>query len=215
MELHGKLFFKQRLLLVLALLLLIVFFVKPLLIWQTTSLLQLHAKQAQLKKIEHLMTNQGQFAAHLADVMQASVDVREYFYANTDDLKLIIQADVESIFLSNDLTIEGFNWLADRGVPMRRLRASLSFNGDSDDLITAFWGISKHSKLLRIVEWQQRFDGLDGASFGSVKGSVVLEIIALTEIAAEVSQDEIVQARQLNPQHQSILMADSSGVVRE
>ena len=211
----GKLFSRRRLLLMLVLLLLAVFVVKPLLLWQTTSLLQLHAKQVQLKKIEYLMTNEGQLAARSADLTQASDDVKEYFYANKDDLKLRIQSDVEAIFLSNDLTIDGLNWLADSGAPMRRLRVQLRFNGDSDDVMTAFWDVAKHPKLLHIVEWQQRFDGLDGASFGSADGSVVFEIIALTDTIAGVSRDEIAQVRPTKSQNQAFAIAGATGTAHE
>lgn len=211
----GTLFSRQRLLLVLALLLLTVFVVKPLLLWQTASLLELHAKQVQLEKVKYLMTHEGRFAARLADLTQASTDVREFFYANTDSLKLRVQSDVEGIFLSNDLTVDGFNWLVDRGAPVRRLRAQLHFNGDSDDSVMAFWGISKHPQLLRIVEWQQRFDGLDGASFGSAKGSVVFEIVALTETSAGVSQDDVAQTSPINAQNDPSLISGSLGVARD
>ena len=173
----SKLITPKNLMLVLSALIVIKFFVAPLLEWQSAKVSELTAKSLQFQKVSGLLSNHSRYEQEFLTLQSYLSNADEYFYSDDSDTKLVVQREVEEVFLRNELEIKGFNWTIDREGPIRVLRSKVFFSGATKNMMSTFWELSGLPRLVRQVAWEQQIKTI-GGKFGVTTGNVTLEFYA-------------------------------------
>lgn len=169
---------KSNLLMALGALLIIKFAVQPILIWQDDTVDKLDAKHRKLSKLTLVMDHHSSYQIQLDQLDERLLGAVDLFYLDDANVKLTIQKEIEKIFESNQINIDGFNWIFDRGSPIRHLRASVRYSGGFHKMVKTFWDLALLPKAVRQVGWNQRAPVSADLSATLVTGELTLEFYA-------------------------------------
>lgn len=176
----SSLWTQKNLLLLLLALTVTKFFLMPLIEWQSTQREQLERKFRQQDKISQTIESVDLYRDELISLNAKLQGASQYFYVDSDRTKLEVQKDIEAIFLENDLTIKGYNWVIDSEGAVRTLRVSVRFSGSIDSMIRTFWKFGRMPRLIRVIDWEQRTNQSAGKGLGLTNGRVTLEAYSIS-----------------------------------
>lgn len=152
--------------------------VLPMLTWQNHMIGELAAKKRKLVKLTSVMADHPRYQIQLSRLGEQLNSATHWFYSNDGSPKLATQKQVEEVFETNQIKIEGFNWVLDRGSPIRSLRASIRYSGDFYHMTKTFWDLASLPKVVRQVAWKQRVVRSRDNSSTIVTGDLTLEFYA-------------------------------------
>ena len=168
----------KRLLAVLGILLAVRFFLLPLLAWQAEQVESIAAKSRQVAKI-HALIEFGNNSVDSTEMLRKKIQsTQQTLLKDSDSAKLSVQQFISNVFSTNNMTVTAFEWIADESDDdrLRLLRARVRFSGSVDSMIKSLAAISMASKVLNVIEWDQRFAQSMRGSLGTTRGSVVVHI---------------------------------------
>lgn len=177
----AKLINQKNLLLFLATLLSVKFALFPTLEWQESAVEALAASSRQLDKVQVIASNEALYQDDFVVMRDRVKNNDGLMYADSDGTKLIIQRDLNTIFVEDGFNITGFTWVSDSTDPdgsVRVLRATVYFSGATESMIKIFWNISSSPKIIKIVDWRQQIKRFGPDSLGTTAGNVTLEFAA-------------------------------------
>ena len=157
------------------------FILVPLLAWQDNQIDRLKLKSLKLQKSLIASSRQDSYEDELSNIQSELSRSRKYFFTNGSSMRLTIQQEVEAIFSQNDLNLTGFNWLSDASGYVTAHRATVFFKGSTAQMISAFWDLSGHEKVISQIEWRQQIGHLGADQVDITSGSVMLEFYAIEE----------------------------------
>jgi hypothetical protein len=169
---------KRRLLAVLGMLLAARFFILPLLAWQAERVESIEAKSRQADKI-HALFEFGTISEGSAEELHKKIQLMQQKMLNdSDSAELNVQQFISNVFAANDMKVTSFEWIVDESDDdrLRSLRARVRFGGRVENMIKSVSTLSMASKVLNVVEWDQRFVQDARGSLGTTRGSVVVHI---------------------------------------
>ena len=177
----NKLLSRTNLTSALVALITIKFIVVPLLDWQSDLVNELDAKSRRLTKLVVVVEAESLYEQQLAKLYEQISNANSFFYPDSAQTKLKIQMEIENVFDTHSVKIDGFNWILDDEKPVRALRASIRYSGQVDDIIKTFWALARLPQIVRQVAWRQRIDGVKAAFKQSGSGDLTLEFYASSE----------------------------------
>lgn len=170
---------QKKLLIIAGLLLAIKFALIPLFAWQEDQIARFQVKSMRLDKVSLVLANQSTYTESVARFKAEMFEDAERFYEDNARTKLTIQTDIEEIFKSNQLAVEGFDWIIDSAQPVRLLRATVRFSGATENMIRSFWDMAKLPMWARLVESNQQIKEYGDKNLGMTRGVITLEFYAI------------------------------------
>lgn len=170
---------QKKLLIIAGLLLAIKFALIPLFAWQGDQIARFQVKSMRLDKVSLVLANQSTYTESVARFKAEMFEDAERFYEDNARTKLTIQTDIEEIFKSNQLAVEGFDWIIDSAQPVRLLRATVRFSGATENMIRSFWDMAKLPMWARLVESNQQIKEYGDKNLGMTRGVITLEFYAI------------------------------------
>ena len=179
---------QSKLAFVLLALLIVRFLIAPILAWQSELVISLETQTRQLDKSLEMAERYDEYQSHLAQLDRAISEASSHFYADDESVKLRIQKDVESLFNSNGVSIQSYNWTTDqKGVP-RKLRSVVKYRGNLNNVIKVFWDLAGSSMAISEVQSVERIRQPSSGSLRSVDGELTLEFYGFSRDETEFAQ---------------------------
>ena len=179
----------KKLLVVLAILLGARFIIVPLLTWQTERIDANAVKSRQVEKITRLIESGDKTSGNI-ELLHAEVKLlKRAMVRNTGSVQLTLQQFITNTFKAQGMSVTSFQWVSDERVqPIRTLSARVRFSGTVPAMMTTFLLLSSANRVLKVVEWDQRFVQGRPGTLGTTRGSVVIQIPVLETlvVSAEV-----------------------------